>query len=284
MKSTHFLFLFILFVGCRPHLSTQVDSVNVIEKTLTYDGRLRHYLLFIPDSYSGNEAVPLLFSFHGAFGSMWKQFDLSGFHHIAERENFILVTPQSARLFWNAIGNSSLPDDVGFIEALIEELTTYNIDTSRIYCAGSSNGGFFSFQLACQLSDRIAAIASVKGGMRKVQFDSCQAERAVPILQLHGTEDKRVDYSLAEEALSFWIAHNQTSSKAIVRDVPDADTTDGSRVEYYLYEDGQSGSTVEHFRVIGGGHDWFGAEGNMDIHASEEVWKFFSKHTLDGRK
>jgi polyhydroxybutyrate depolymerase len=34
--------------------------------------------------------------------------------------------------------------------------------------------------------------------------------------------------------------------------------------------------------VINGGHDWPGISGNMDINASEEIWKFVSQYDING--
>ncbi len=65
--------------------------------------------------------------------------------------------------------------------------------------------------------------------------------------------------------------------------IPDTDPNDGATVEHFLFEGGKEGTVVEHFKVIDGGHDWFGSEGNMDINSSEEAWKFFSTYDIYGR-
>ena len=49
-----------------------------------------------------------------------------------------------------------------------------------------------------------------------------------------------------------------------------------------MYDGGDNGVTTEHLKVYGGDHDWPGVWGNMDIHASIEVWKFFSKYDING--
>ena len=50
-----------------------------------------------------------------------------------------------------------------------------------------------------------------------------------------------------------------------------------------FYNGGDNGTTVEHYKIIGGGHSWPGlGSGNMDIHASKEIWKFFNKYDLNG--
>jgi polyhydroxybutyrate depolymerase len=75
---------------------------------------------------------------------------------------------------------------------------------------------------------------------------------------------------------------NQTNPVPIVIDIHDRDENDGSTVEYHFYGAGINMFTVEHFKVIGGGHHWPGFSGNMDIDASEEVWNFFSKFDNNG--
>lgn len=40
--------------------------------------------------------------------------------------------------------------------------------------------------------------------------------------------------------------------------------------------------TTEHFKIYGGGNDWPGAFGNMDIMANVEIWKFFMRYDING--
>ena len=67
---------------------------------------------------------------------------------------------------WVLIGLSVIGlANTGFISALIDSLTAdLNIDTTRVYATGMSNGAFMTYTLGCELSDRIAAIAPVAGG------------------------------------------------------------------------------------------------------------------------
>jgi len=68
--------------------------------------------------------------------------------------------------FWNAGISSGLVNDIAFLSALIDSLDlTYNINLNRVYSTGMSNGGFMSHTLACELSNRITAIASVTGSV-----------------------------------------------------------------------------------------------------------------------
>lgn len=263
-------------------------QTGLFDETIMHDGLEREYLLYIPNIYTGQEAVPVVFSLHGALGTKEKQFDLSQFDLIADQENFLLVTPEATVpnnvTFWNNTSDPTKADDVGFINALIDEMINrYNIDADRIYAAGSSNGGYMCLQLACELSGRIAAVAAVKGVMNDTQLANCNPSNPTPILQLHGTADNLVSYSDVPATLQFWASFNQTATTPQIFPVNDPDPTNGNTAEYVLLDNGLEGTTVEHFRVIDGEHDWFGEPGtNYDIDASEEAWKFFDKFRLNG--
>ena len=41
--------------------------------------------------------------------------------------------------------------------------------------------------------------------------------------------------------------------------------------------------SVVELRVNGGGHDWPGWSGNMDINSDEEIWNFVSNYSLTGQ-
>ena len=63
---------------------------------------------------------------------------------------------------------------------------------------------------------------------------------------------------------------------------PNSNTSDGSTVERRSWENGDNCVTVQELKVINGGHDWPGSSGNMDINASQEIWKFVSKYDING--
>ena len=185
-------------------------------------------------------------------------------------------------------------DDVGFTAALIDSLSAeYNIDETRIYSTGMSNGGFMSYHLACNLSDRIAAIASVTGSMTNYTANDCNPQRPVPVLQIHGTQDGVVSYNGSNfsfsmnQVIDYWVNHNNCNSIPDIDNIPDNNTDDQSTAEHRIYRNGDNAANVEFFHIEGGGHTWPGAfieigVTNQDINASHEVWKFFSKYDING--
>ena len=273
---------------------------QTINASITHDGIQRNYILYIPEIYDGDTAVPLILNFHGFGSNAAQQMFYGDFRDIADTEGFLLVHPEGTTFignqFWNVgfPGISSTIDDVSFTEALIDELATlYAIDLDRVYATGMSNGGFMSFLLACQLSEKIAAVASVTGSMTQDTFDDCNAQRPTPVLQIHGTEDDVVLYNgntlsiPIADVISYWVDYNNCETTPTTTTLPDIDPSDGSTIEHSVYEDGDNGITTEHMKVIGGGHTWPGSEintggTNQDIDASMEIWLFFSRYDING--
>ncbi len=293
MKYTTVILLFTGFVFS----STAQQTINA---SITHDGIERDYILYVPEIYDGSTAAPLVLNFHGFGSSASQQMFYGDFRDIADTEGFLLVHPEGTTFignqFWNVgfPGLSSNIDDVGFTEALIDELATlYAIDLDRVYATGMSNGGFMSFLLACQLSEKIAAVASVTGSMTQDTFDDCNAQHPTPVLQIHGTEDDVVLYNENNlslpipDVISYWVDHNNCETTPTTTTLPDVDVSDGSTIEHSVYEDGDNGVTTEHMKVIGGGHTWPGsvlntAGTNQDIDASMEIWLFFSRYDING--
>ena len=273
-------------------------SQQTIYGSITHDDMQREYILFVPAIYTGNSAVPLILNYHGYGSNASEQMNYGDFRPIADTAGFLVVHPQGTLHFgithWNVGGWTigSTADDVGFTAALIDSLAVeYCLDLTRIYATGMSNGGFMSFLLACQLSDDVAAIASVTGSMTPETYDDCSPIHPSPILQMHGTDDGVVPYDGAlwtkpiDDVLQYWVDYNNCNTTPTIISLPDIDPNDGSTVEYIVYDEGDNGITTEHYKIIGGGHTWpgsalGGAGTNYDINASVEIWKFFSKYDL----
>ncbi len=277
--------------------SSAVVAQMQLDKTLVYDGETRSYTVYIPASYQGTSNVPLLFNFHGGNGDIASQLYVSDMRPLAEADEFILVYPQA--LGDPNDGNSAnwthkeptTHDDIFFVEAMIDELATeYMIDQNRVYGCGYSNGGEFCFDLACRLSHRIAAIGVVARSMYIETFNTCAPTYPIGIVTIHGTEDEYnglvwggVTYYISlDDTNEYWSNYNNTNSEAVILDVPNTNTSDGSTVEHHIWENGDGCVSVEHFKVINGGHDWPGTFGNMDIDASVEIWNYVSQYDING--
>ncbi len=290
----------------------------------TFDNEARTYLLYVPTSYnSSTDTLPFVFALHG-LGDTKENFNsFNGLESLAESEKFILVTPQAetptetVTVFgipiqvgtlmqngWHsgAGGNafdfngqtitlpqayyvSSSRDDVGFLRALLDTVSNhYNVDSNRVYSTGFSMGGFMTNKLACEMSDKIAAIASVSGTIGNEISNSCNPEAIIPALHIHSLTDSTVGYDpnnwglSAEDNVDFWINNNNCNTSP--------DTTDYSSVVAdnfttikYLYTQGDSASEVEFYYLEGPSHNesWY-AGNNKDINTAEVIWAFFNRH------
>lgn len=133
---------------------------------LNVDGVDRTYILHSPESLPQSAPVPLVLVFHGGGGHASTMLNFTHFDNLADREKFLVACPESFNKSWNDTRGLSPADDVGFIRALMVELQrTHPADPKRTYAAGISNGGFFSNRLACDLTDKLVAIASVAATM-----------------------------------------------------------------------------------------------------------------------
>lgn len=65
------------------------------------------------------------------------------------------------------------------------------IDASRVWAMGHSNGGMMAYRLACELSEKITAIAVVTGALVN---DTCNPTKPVSVIHLHGNLDPTVPF------------------------------------------------------------------------------------------
>ena len=287
-----------------PDPKNVIDSLDLVipveygfqEFNIEHDGFTRSYNIFVPNSYNTLEPVPLLLCLHGYGSNQDVIMEYTDFNAIASSENFIVIYPQGSLLngisHWNVGGwtSDSLVDDIGFIDLIIDTVSdSYSINEDRIYSTGMSNGGYMSFLLACQLSEKIAAIASVTGSMTPEMFNSCEPQRAISILQMHGTSDGVVPYEGnpqwtigINDIMNYWKTHNNCNVSSTIVDLPDIYTFDNSSVQEITFSNGDNNTMVKHYKVNGGEHDWFGVWGNRDINASELIWEFFSMYNIKG--
>ncbi len=172
-----------------------------ISETIQYDGLTREYSIYVPASYDGTTSFPLLFNFHGGGGTIASQIGIADMSPIADTANFIVVYPQarpdpSDGNSFNWI--SKVPgtfDDVPFISSLIDTIASnYQIDQNRVYACGYSLGGDMSFELACKLNSRIAAIAPVARTMQANPNSFCSPIHPTGVLTILGTDDTTSPY------------------------------------------------------------------------------------------
>jgi polyhydroxybutyrate depolymerase len=269
--------------------------------TIVSSGLEREYLLHVPASYDRARPTPLVISMHGA--GLWPaaQMEISQWNELADREGFIVVYPAGVKgagpRIWRVEQGPGLMSDVTFISALISRLeATHNIDPTRIYANGFSNGGGMAFVLSCTVSDRIAAVGMV-GAAQLLPFDWCTDRRPVPMIAFHGTADKAAPYNggtswVAPDAFPDVRAWTRSWARRN-RCAPDpVDSAVADDVIRRAYTNCAGDAAVALYTIQGGGHTWPGGKAlpewfvgptSRSIDATRLMWEFFREHPLVSR-
>lgn len=286
-----------------------VVSIRVLDRTngtLVSSGEEREYLLYVPPSYESARPTPLVISLHA--GATWpaEQKNLSRWNRLADEHGFIVVYPAGSgevRMLdlpriWPVDRDSARTRDVRFISDLIDRLeTTYDIDPTRIYVNGMSQGGAMAFVLSCTLADRIAAVGTVAAAQSR-PFAWCPDPRPVPMIAFHGTADPIVPYHggplgdpfapvkptypPVREFVASWARRNRCG----VDPVESAAAPEVTRSEFTHCAEG---AAVVLYTIQGGGHTWPGGKplpewrvgpNSNGIDATSQMWAFFREHSL----
>ncbi|NKY31026.1 alpha/beta hydrolase family esterase [Nocardia gamkensis] len=277
------------------------------------------YIQDVPRTEQGRPA-PVVFDLHGYLESAELEHVGSGISALGAAEGFVTVTPQLEQPGlprWD-FGEGS--GDIAYLSDLMSHIeSSLCVDRRRIYVTGLSMGAFTTSSLACQLSDRIAAIAPVAGLQ---DFAWCRTERPVPVVAFHGTADPIVAYTGGTGPNARFLPAPDGSG-SVVR--PDAGTgrpvitgpgpeSIPAQAAAWARRNGcgldpigrqiasdvtlssypcPAGSAVEFYSIIEGGHTWPGNPSvvspvplvgatTASISADEIMWDFFLAHPLEG--
>lgn len=267
---------------------TRSTKKSLEEKRFTYDGETRTYLVYDPSPKSGDR--PLLIGMHCHTGTAAGLLTYTDLLQKVKEANCIGVFPNS--LFhpmgtaWN-VGSSfewmtGGTDDVGFISALIDTMIkNYEVDSTRIYITGHSNGSMMSYRLAAELSHRIAAMGGVAAPML---YEHCDPEYPVPIIHFHGLSDTTCPYEgivkdyvtipPVDSALAIWIDKNNCNP------IPDTlMNTNGIVGQKWASPDGKGDVVL--YTIESCMHDWPVYE-NYGIAATDVIWDYMKIYTRGG--
>ncbi len=302
--------------------------------SLLVNGLKRTYLVHFPQGADRSKTLPVVLGFHGGGGTAEGFIATTQLDEFSDQKGFLAVYPQGVgkqrkgKLFgtWNAgrcCGEAmeNKIDDVGFISALIEDVANhYSIDRKRIFVTGHSNGAAFAYRLACELSEKIAAIGPVSSvGV----VETCQPKRTVPVIHLHGLDDPCSLYkggicggcfqefinrafktnlplvtrrcSPVEDYVTEWKTRNHCRGKEKVTSLGDLSCT--------AHEGCEKEADVTLCRIKNSGHSWPGGAPvdicakkppgylcqqwkktmgriNPSVNANVLLWDFFQRHPL----
>ena len=273
----------------------------------------RSYFLYIPETYDPTSPTPLVVNLHGRLSSASSQAYTSDFNTIADREGFIVLYPNAIDTEWTylyGVAPAIQHNDEEFLGTLIDDISQdLNIDANRVYVTGLSNGGFMVGRLACTMRDRFAAFAAVAATAQPNIDIICEDADSdpAPIMYIHGTADTIVPaqglkyasedggepYYVSlpmQTTMAWWAFHNGCDNSFEIENLPIVDPETETRIA--RINNCPEDAPAILYVVIGGGHVWHGTheeeydflgQNSQDFNASEEIWTFFSQHTLEGR-
>ncbi|MEZ4403967.1 MAG: PHB depolymerase family esterase [Kofleriaceae bacterium] len=265
----------------------RVPGANDRTWTVTSGGRDRTFRVHLPTGYSPTTPTPVVVNFHGRNSTSQQQALLSGMNGFADGHGFIAVHPDGVGQTWNGglccgEAQTANVDDVGFTRALLDKLDAeLCVDPDRVFATGLSNGGFMVHRLACELADRIAAVAAVAGPNGA---PTCSPARPIAVLHFHGDADMVVPY----DGIAGQLAVRPTMTAWAQRDGCGPTSTVDLRAGEVTCEQWpgcQAGSAVRLCTIAGGGHQWPGGltipglgHNTTDISATAAMWDFFVAH------
>ncbi|MBU3715331.1 MAG: phospholipase [Ferruginibacter sp.] len=278
-----------------------------IYDSVYFKNRWRTFMTHLPSGYSPDSKYPLVLCFHGGQNGAtqsqlgWRAIAyMSKLNQKSDSAKFILVYPEGTVInnirTWNA-GACCPPamnyniDDVGFTNNMLDSLfEKYSIDTTRVYAAGSSNGAMLCFRLACELSNRIAAIATISATQA---FFPCNPLRKMPIINIHSKVDDAVPYNggvgVGPSGVNFISQDSTMKIWKYINQCVINDTIVNGRDTNYTHiriHNGICNTEFHQFATSDGGHSWPGGNPNNNpvsyqINATDLLWSFFQHYRLD---
>ena len=257
----------------------------------------REYFLYIPEGMP--EGAPLVVCMRGFSRKPAKRSGFDDFKALAAREKFAVCVPlalhdNTGGYGWNvgycfqqADKEFSKTDDVRYLTKLVRHLQKeYGLSKENVFCTGASNGGEMCYHMAYVKPDLFKAYAPQFGLTMTWLYKSVTPRKAVPLIEIHGTEDHVSEwggdpanlggwgeYVSVPLAVSQWALMARCTHESCEELVP-LDPSSGRKVFLHKYLGGDDGIEVWLYEIVGAGHGGFGKE----INSAECIWEFFRKY------
>ncbi|HEX6090311.1 MAG TPA: PHB depolymerase family esterase [Gemmatimonadales bacterium] len=249
----------------------------------------RRYLVHVPP-VGGRTPDAIVVVLHGGGGTPAGIAAHTRFNRLADGERFVVAYPAARNGRWlDGREGSEAGDDITFLRALVDTLRRrHGIRAERVFAAGISNGAMMSYRLACEAPSTVGAIGIVAGGMPAGLERGCGGTAALPVVVLHGTDDRLVPFGGGRGVLGIaaslgpWLARARCNGPGAAS-ITDR-VRDGTVVEHVAY----SGCTapIELYTIRGGGHTWPGGprvrakilgRTTREVAATDLLWRFFDR-------
>ena len=276
--------------------SCSLPSQPITQSTMSImvNDQEREFRLSVPSSDAGTK-LALIIAFHGGGGSGEDFQQQSEFDQLGEQEKFIMAyaiaesdrTASEGEWYLNTAATSK--DDNHFSEAIVDELSnSYCIDEERLYAIGYSLGSMFTYEIACQLNHRFAAVASFAGTM-PVNPETCDLTGSIAVMHIHGKLDYIIDYdedwdwkegehdgvgtmSNIPGMIDFWAQNSNCQSENT-----HSHLFGGDDVEHIVHTECDGDVRIEHYGMEAQEHTWPNQVDGTDTY--QLIWDFLSDFT-----
>ncbi len=258
-----------------------------VEDSVKVDGYQRQLVMYLPDGLQPD--APLVFILHGYGAGIWRENPMLA---AADRHGFAVCLPQGLKdpqgePSWNVgypFQQGWKVDDVKALCQIARYVQKrYRLSRQNTFLTGMSNGGEMCYLMAYSNQSTFKAVAPIAGLTMAWIYEQMEAPRPIPLMEIHGTEDRVSEWMGDMEnkggwgaylpvplAIGYWIAKNRCSHEQ----VENVQGNEGHLIIKHRYSSPTTGCDVWLYEVVGGVHSWF----TNDIDTGEEVWQFFSRY------
>ena len=252
------------------------------ETAVMQGSQRRAAAILTPPDLRPGERVPVVFLLHGRGVNAAQFASDSGWDPAVAEHRVMAVFVQGVSDSWNA-GRCCRPattlqiDDVALLDAFVTDVARRpDVDPSRIFMAGDSNGGMMTYRYLCSHADRLAGAASVVG----TNMSGCEPNVALPVLHVAARDDQVVPYEGGRSTASLVFADGGFPS--VVSSVqqlasafgcgPESPRVDAGVVHTEVWSDCRGGARVQLVTIDGAQHAW---PRGAPYDATSEVLGFF---------
>ena len=240
-------------------------SLNDYQKK-SVSGREIH--VYAPSGLKENS--PLLISCHGMDQDPNYQQSNTHWEAVADTAGFVVVYPRGGTGMntWDISGDK----DTKWMTEIIDQMyTDYKIDKKRVYLSGFSMGGMFTYHSMSKIADKIAAFAPTSGTN---VMGASKAQRPVPIIHPHGTNDDVLPYNNVEGFIKNYRDQFHCPSQA--EEQKNYPNSENSGATMYTWGPCDKGVYIKHLKLPGRGH----SPSKADV---SDIWNFVKQWNVDGK-
>ena len=270
--------------------SLTAGAGQYVEDSLKVDGYMRHWVMYLPDGLQAD--APLIVVLHGYGAGIRRENIMIG---TADRHGFAVCIPQGLKdpqgePSWNVgypFQQGWKVDDVKALCKIARYVQKrHHLSRRNAFLTGMSNGGEMCYQMAYSKQNTFRAVAPIAGLTMLWMYEQMEASRPIPLMEIHGTEDRVSEWTGDLEnkggwgaylpvpvAIGYWVAKNRCTHE-VTDNVESLKGPQGHPVIRHRYTSPTTACDVWLYEVIGGVHSWH----TDDIDTGEEIWQFFSRY------